>query len=225
MRPLKQSGLGRLLRGAFAAAAVLLLFPVAYNPTLRSDYVRLLAHWRAKLVRPRFVLIGDSITAGGGASWGWRLAGDPLAAINLGVGGYTTRQVVDLAEAAAKYRARYLVFTAGTNDATSPLDAGALSQSWQLLLQRGGDASLIVTLAPLTLQPQLNARIGEIDKLETQWFAARGAKLVDLNPLLAPEGLIKRRYTTDGVHFSDDAYRVWAREIVRAEKPGMRQLE
>lgn len=34
--------------------------------------------------------------------------------------------------------------------------------------------------------------------------------LLDLNPALAPQGVLSDRFTTDGVHLTREAYAVWA---------------
>jgi hypothetical protein len=99
----------------YAFLATTVAVPVAINPTLRSNYFRLLAHWRAKIKAPGYVFIGDSITAGGGV-WGWRLGYDPLSSINLAESGLVTRQIEDLAPAAARYKPRTIIVMAGTND-------------------------------------------------------------------------------------------------------------
>lgn len=60
-----------------------LLFPIAYQPNLRFDYVQTLARWFAKAVRPNTVFIGDSITSAG-------MQFHSLRSINLGSSGLQT---------------------------------------------------------------------------------------------------------------------------------------
>jgi lysophospholipase L1-like esterase len=38
--------------------------------------------------------------------------------------------------------------------------------------------------------------------------------VVDLNGIIAPEGVLLSKYSTDGVHFSNDGYKVWAQELI-----------
>src|ERR1700730_3584619 len=45
---------------------------------------------------------------------------------------------------------------------------------------------------------------------------AKGMRVIDLGPSLAPSGLLSPAYTTDGVHFSASAYVVWRSEIEKA---------
>jgi len=80
-----------------------------------SDQRELVLDYVAKVVPPRLVFLGDSNTAGGG-NWGWRVLGNPISAINLGVNNYTIRQVAFMVPRAAEYRPSVVAVMAGTND-------------------------------------------------------------------------------------------------------------
>ena len=62
------------------------------NPTCRSTFLNIAAHYRGKVSPIRTVHIGDSITSGGG-QWSLRLSGSPIDAYDLAGNGYTVRQV------------------------------------------------------------------------------------------------------------------------------------
>jgi hypothetical protein len=84
--------LRRLARWGAALYIVLslvIVLPFGINEQLRFHYLQLLAHWKSEFIAPTYVFLGDSITAGG-RNWGWSISRNPLDAINLGVGGYST---------------------------------------------------------------------------------------------------------------------------------------
>ena len=92
-----------------------MLIPFAANEQLRFQYMQTVLDYVAKVVPPRLVFLGDSNTAGGG-NWGWRVLGNPISAINLGVSNYTIRQVAFMVLRAVEYRPSVVVIMAGTND-------------------------------------------------------------------------------------------------------------
>ena len=183
-----------------------LMLPVAINPTLRATYIGLLAHWQAKVRPPRIVFLGDSITAGMGAS---------LSTINLGESGLLTFQIVDRAATAMKYHPDAIVVMAGTNDAMRDIDPGKLMAEWDRLFTIADNTPVIVTLAPMTTDTQLNWRILAIDSIAHAAAINHSARLIDLNPELAPTGTLEPRYTIDGVHLTNAAYTIWASKIKR----------
>jgi len=98
---------------------------------------------------------------------------------------------------------------AGTNDAiASPLDVSQLNQLWATMCT---EPKLVVTLAPPTRSKLLNARIAEINAIARQHCQSR--PIVDLDVLADEDGLLDKRYTVDGVHFSEDAYEIWRTKL------------
>ena len=194
----------RIALFAYALAATLAAVPVVVNPTLRAGYVGLLAHWRAKVQPPRYVFIGDSITAGRGAG---------LDSINLGESGLLTFQIVDRATTAMKYHPDAIVVMAGTNDALRDIDPGKLMAEWDRLFTVAGNIPVIVTLAPMTANAAFNEKILAIDEIARTAALEHSARIVDLNPELAPAGTLEPRYTVDGVHLTPAAYAVWTAKI------------
>ena len=189
------------------------LAPIVVNDHLADEYANTLAHHRSRLIRPDYVFIGDSITAGG-SNWGWRLDGAPLSAINLASSGLVTRQVEGLLAPAQKYNPRHLMVMAGTNDVyLGIVDRAELRSSWQHILAAD---NVIVTLAPYTTSPKSNEGIARVNALVRRMALAAGRKVIDLNPLLAPKGVLEAQYTIDGIHFTPSAYRIWTGEIKKA---------
>lgn len=60
----------------------------------------------------------------------------------------------------------------------------------------------------------VNSRVDALNKLLTGYAQENGINIIDLNPLLTDkEGLLKDEFTTDGVHLTDKAYKLWGNEI------------
>ena len=197
---------------------------------LRSEYVRFVyletvTHWYSKIAPIKYVFIGDSITAAG-RNWGIRLSINPLSARNLGVSGYTIRQVHDLVSTALTYRPKYIVVTAGTNDVlrmsmgskgktNSQMDD--LAREYEQMLDDiiCGGATPIVTLVPYTTDDALNGLVTLLNSRILTAAQLQELPVVDLNARIAPNNALLSEYSQDGVHLSDRAYDVWTQEILK----------
>ena len=63
--------------------------------------------------------------------------------------------------------------------------------------------------------PALNARIGELNARLREWCAENGIDWLDLNPDLADADGLKREYTTDGTHLTEQGYAIWSGRLRR----------
>ena len=95
-------------------AFTLVSMPIIFSQPMRRAYLLLIDRQIAKVVPPRFVFAGDSLTAHG--NWGWRLARNPLAATNLAEDGASINDVAIQVTRARAYYADFLLVMAGTND-------------------------------------------------------------------------------------------------------------
>lgn len=204
--------LRRTLLIAYIAATLPLLAIFAGSEYTRFIALETCVHWRSKFSPPHAVFIGDSITAGG-RNWGWRLWGNPLAARNLGASGATIFQVQAQARVAASYGPQTVYVLAGTNDL---LTGRGTPDEW-LADYRGILAAIaecgakpVVTLVPYTAHAEHSAAIGEFNSKLRELCQEVGAGVVDLNAVVAPDGVLLPEYTTDGVHLSEAAYGAWA---------------
>jgi lysophospholipase L1-like esterase len=197
----------------YAVILTLIAVPLFYNQYLRAEYVNLIANWRAKVHRPTFALIGDSITAGGGV-WGWRLAHDPFGAINFGTNGNTLRQVAGQSGKALGLHPRYLLIEGGINDfLLEEHDPSRWAVGMENIARDAArvDARVVLTLPLPTADAKANAALLVMrDRLR---HVFPGAICVDATHALAPDGLLKSEYTVDGAHFTEAGYRIWATQI------------
>lgn len=171
---------------------------------------------------PDILMLGDSNTEGGGI-WDFRLR-TFMRAVNFGEGGAGIR-VIDWRARVRSFEVhdfKTVVIMAGTNDYDGkPLsfagDAEAAAQTYIELLryfQARGVAKIIVTSTPPRASAPHNAFYRALNA-KIQQFAgiSQCCVYIDLWPALADGDSVRADMTTDGVHFSEKAYKIWAAEL------------
>ncbi|MGY3359726.1 hypothetical protein ACVWZK_006389 [Bradyrhizobium sp. GM0.4] len=198
----------------FVVAAVL-LYPFAASLDVRVHYANSFALLKSRFSPPSYVLVGDSITKGGGL-WFIPLRTNPLSVVNLARSGATTEQIYPLVKQALKLHPRAVLYMAGTNDALlddvhPEKQLSYFKQSMEDIKQAG--AHVIVTLPPPTSSPETNRRILETRALIAKIAKSFGADVIDLWSDMTENGVIKPELTLDGVHFTRRAYSIWLEAI------------
>lgn len=181
----------------------LLLAPIIANQYLRTTYEFTLAHYRAKIIRPDRVMIGDSMTAGGG-DFG------RFGTINLAANGLYTKQIAGMLPVAQAYNPRTIYVMAGTNDLIADTDPAELAATWRTIL---ADPRVVVTLLPHTQSPARNAQVDALNAMVERMAREAGRRVVTIPRLTQPDGTILPRYTVDGTHLSPAAYESWQAQI------------
>lgn len=187
--------------------------------SLKSEYVRYVAiqmatNWKGLLTALPAAYVGDSITAGG-RNWG-----DVLGAINLAGDGYTVSQIECQLGKALKYSPRRIFILAGTNDILGPrpLDLKQFELDYSHLLDHALKlkAEVFVTLIPLTSREGPNRVIPSANQIIQSLTRERGIITINLNPIIAPHGTLLPQYTVDGVHFTNETYKIWRHALAKA---------
>ncbi len=188
---------------------------------IQSEYFRFIAgeqmtHKLSKIHQLKWVFLGDSITAGG-RNWGSRLGDGPLNSINLGVNGYTIRQVVTLLPKALDYHSHFIVITAGTNDLLiDSVDDEAILSDWSRLMSvipQERKTEVIVCSIPIMRDSGFDSRIAGLNSRLKLLAEERGMIFVDINTSMLGSGIERDLIFVDGVHLSEKAYRVWAGQL------------
>src|SRR3977135_2321838 len=135
-------------------ALTLVSIPIIFSQPIRHAYLLMIDRQIAKVVPPRFVFAGDSLTESG--SWGWMLACNPLSATNLAEFGASINEVAVQVSRARAYHAAFLLVMAGPN--TRLTHHHTLEQSagdYRFLLENAPtEQRLIITLIPYTSFPE-----------------------------------------------------------------------
>ncbi|MGA7758602.1 MAG: GDSL-type esterase/lipase family protein [Ilumatobacteraceae bacterium] len=171
-----------------------------------------------RIVQDSIVMLGDSITAE--ADWGRLLPDQPL--VNEGHPGFTTEQLIAVAERVAAADPAVVVVLTGTNDIRDghpPSWTRAHLDELIDRLERGSKTTIILqTILPRADAPTAVQRANvEIRDLA----ATRGLRLLDLyGPFDDGTGALRGRETYDGLHLTVEGYERWANEL----RPVLRDL-
>lgn len=186
--------------------------PASVRSNLASEVIRrILAQSPAKV---RIVLLGDSLTANG-RDWNPRLGRRNVR--NAGQGGYLTGQMLwmlDTCVVAARPEICFVL--AGINDLFNDIPPATVFANQRQIVTRliaGGIRPVVQSVLFVHDNAALNARIGAFNARLREWCAANGIDWLDLNPALADANGLKREYTTDGTHLTEQGYAIWSGQL------------
>jgi lysophospholipase L1-like esterase len=223
----------RLTKSAKVARVVIAVLSLYFALTLpivlvfaQSEYSRFIVSqvvtkWKGKLSGVESAYLGDSLTAGG-RNWG-----EFPNALNLAGDGYLVRQVADQVDKAKPFSPARIYLAAGTNDvlASGEVDLARFQADYAEMLDKAlaTGADVVVTEIPFTDNASHTGEIQGANAVIRALAAARNVRVVACNDLLAPGGVLLDRYTIDGVHLSDAAYReVWIPRLHESPPTGER---
>jgi len=200
---------------------------LAGSDNLRFTFIEKIGR---KLSKPRLVFLGDSLTLGGG-NWSLRL-GNPadFSVRTEGVSGGTILALQNSVDRAIASKPERIFLLAGTNDIVGRdffgrsekevLQDGYEHLSEYLLEIQEAGIDPILTLIPYTQHPGHNEKIAAFNARLRGFAAQHDIQVFDLNPELAPDGLLQERFALpDGVHLAPPAYEVWAAEARKLLNP------
>lgn len=186
--------------------------PASVRSNLASEVIRrILAQSPAKV---RIVLLGDSLTANG-KDWNPRLGRRDVR--NAGQGGYLTGQMLwmlDTCVVAARPEICFVL--AGINDLFNDIPPATVFANQRQIVTRliaGGVRPVVQSVLFVHDNAALNARIGALNAQLREWCAANGIDWLDINPALADANGLKREYTTDGTHLTEQGYAIWSGQL------------
>lgn len=186
--------------------------PASVRSNLASEVIRrILAQSPAKV---RIILLGDSLTANG-KDWNPRLGRRDVR--NAGQGGYLTGQMLwmlDTCVVAARPEICFVL--AGINDLFNDIPPATVFANQRQIVTRliaGGVRPVVQSVLFVHDNAALNARIGALNAQLREWCAANGIDWLDLNPALADANGLKREYTTDGTHLTEQGYAIWSGQL------------
>ena len=204
------------LLGAWFILTLPVIGLLAVNAHSRFVLLEMATHYRARLGGLDAVFMGDSLTAGG-RNWGWRMNHSPLGCRNLAGSGYTARQIQAQAQQSLTYKPRSVFVLAGTNDILQDREIPAVISDFRGIIEtlRAGTPPprIVVTLMPQTQAGDKAGLVTQFNESLRQLCQNYQIEMVDLNPQIAPQGVLLQEFTTDGVHFSESAYDYWASSL------------
>jgi lysophospholipase L1-like esterase len=213
------TSIGRLICLVVCIAAIAIAVPVILSGTLRSAYLALVDRKIASIWPPKYAFVGDSLTTN--CDWRWEIGS--LSVLNLAVGGTDIRDIARQSIRARELRANFILVEAGVNDVileSSPTER--IGYDFDYLLQQiPVGQKTVVTLIPFVSDHSFTEKIEAANATISSLVKPRGLPIIDLNPELSSQGVRRPEMTTDGVHLTHHACRVWADEIRAALNSGI----
>ena len=159
--------------------------------------------------RPIFAFVGDSLTAGGA----WQEWFPDIQAINLGVNGDTTDDVIARSDQIVEIKPAAISLLIGTNDLGTRRSVEHLVRNVELLLvslRRDLPDTAVLVQSILPRERSYASRIKDANRHLWQFAPGAGATWLDLWPTFAePSGQLKPEFTDDGVHLNAAGYGAW----------------
>ena len=167
---------------------------------------------RAPIDDRSVVLLGDSITEFG--DWQRLLPG--RATVNQGHAGFTTAQLVPVAEEVADRRPRTVLILTGTNDIRDGHPPSWTIEHLEQILAAFEERSPATALVIQTVLPRSDApaEVRAVNAALANLAARRDLALLDLHPVFDDgTGGLRDEETTDGIHLSGQGYERWATRL------------
>lgn len=168
---------------------------------------------RGAITPTTVVMLGDSITEEG--DWGALLPDHEVA--NRGYSGFTTAELVAVAEAVAEARPAAVFVLTGTNDIRDARPPAWMADQLTEILDRFDQLAPDTSVVLQTILPRADAAVQAMEANESirEIASERGLPLLDLHSAFDDgAGGMRASETTDGVHLADAGYRRWAGLVV-----------
>lgn len=165
------------------------------------------------------VMFGNSLVEGG-ENWKGKLSRDDVR--SSGKGGFTTSHFVWLLdEQVIKHQPKICFLEGGINDIGVGIPLGRIKQNYQSMVDALLDNNIIPVLQSVLYvnQPEEQDNVSkaqEIDEVNAflqKMAKSKGIIYIDLNAQLSDNKRLKKEFTTDGIHLTGDAYKIWSDEV------------
>jgi lysophospholipase L1-like esterase len=227
-----------------AAALLALLCACAASPAVAADSAQHSSYWRERTSffrvlgqKADVVMIGDSLTDG--AEWAEMFPEQDI--VNRGIDGDTTHGVLARLDTILKLEPKRVFVMVGINDfAELHRSVASVFAHYRTLVRRLSQAGAHVFVQSTlpcneakgawkscaSVNPkirQLNARLQTLAAENDIENGDDNVTFIDLRPVLARKGGLKRELTYDGIHLNGEGYRLWKEAIAPHMPPPLRQ--
>lgn len=160
----------------------------------------------------KVMMIGDSITDEG--EWSELFE---IKVQNRGISGDTTSGVIDrLDSLSPSVKTAFIMI--GVNDIMLGKDIGEVYKNYVQILntfkEKGIKTYIQSTLfIGETRMHNFNPKVEELNNKLRAYAKENNLIFIDLNPIFAPQKVLKKEFTSDDLHLNGTAYKLWAQEI------------
>ena len=161
----------------------------------------------------KIVMLGDSITDEG--EWDELLNLDTIQ--NRGISGDTTDGVLERLDSLNKNIEKVFIMI-GVNDIMRGKESDEVYNNYLKIIKIFKDKKIKVNIQATlyigeTRKANFNPKIEELNKRLEKYASENQITFINLNPIFAPNKVLKREFTFDDLHLNGTAYKLWANEI------------
>jgi lysophospholipase L1-like esterase len=157
------------------------------------------------------IMLGDSITDEG--SWDELLNNDTIQ--NRGISGDTTDGVLDRLNSVNK-NIKQVFIMIGVNDIMRGREVDEIFANYLKIIKTFKEKNIKVHIQSTlyigeTRKSNFNPKVEELNKRLEKY--ANQIPFINLNPIFAPNQVLKKEFTSDDLHLNGTAYKLWAEQI------------
>ena len=159
------------------------------------------------------VMLGDSITDEG--QWD-ELLDNPLVQ-NRGISGDTTDGVLERLDSINK-NIKQVFIMIGVNDIMRGKEVDEVYSNYLKIIKFFQDRNIKVYIQSTLFigerrAENFNIKVEDLDKRLEKYAKENNITFINLNPIFAPNKVLKKEFTFDDLHLNGTAYKLWAQEI------------
>ena len=155
------------------------------------------------------MMLGDSITDEG--QWDELL--DNTKVQNRGISGDTTDGVLDRLNSISKGIKQVFIMI-GVNDIMRGKEVDEVYENYLKIIQTFKDKNIKVYIQSTlyigeSRKANFNPKIEELDARLEKYASENQITFINLNPIFAPQKVLKKEFTSDDLHLNGTAYKLW----------------
>jgi lysophospholipase L1-like esterase len=159
------------------------------------------------------MMLGDSITDEG--QWDELLNNDKVQ--NRGISGDTTSGVLDRLDSISSNIQQVFIMI-GVNDFMRGKEVDEVYNNYLKIIKIFKDKNIKINIQATlyigeTRKANFNPKIEELNKRLEKYASENQITFINLNPIFAPQKVLKKEFTFDDLHLNGTAYKLWANEI------------
>ncbi len=159
------------------------------------------------------MMLGDSITDEG--LWDELLENNKVQ--NRGISGDTTSGVLDRLDSINKSIKQVFIMI-GVNDIMRGKEVDEIYTNYLKIIKTFKDKNIKVYIQSTLFigekrMENFNPKVEELNKRLEKYANENQITFINLNPIFAPQKVLKKEFTSDDLHLNGSAYKLWAKEI------------
>lgn len=159
------------------------------------------------------IMLGDSITDEG--QWDELLNIDTIQ--NRGISGDTSDGVIERLNPISKNIEKVFIMI-GVNDIMRGREIDEVYSNYLKIIQFFKEKNIKIHIQSTlylgeTKKSNFNPKIEELNKRLEKYASKNKITFINLNPIFAPNKVLKKEFSFDDLHLNGSAYKLWAQEI------------